>query len=475
MPSFSILMANYNNDLFIGEAIESVLAQTFLDWELVIVDDGSSDDSLARIDKYLSDNRIRLYVKKRNEGVTAAQIYGLSKVSSPIVGILDSDDVLMPEAIEKVISIYSEHADVGVVLTSLAMCDSELKNIVYYQQTDSLDLKKPLTWQGRSASFRSFRLSSYRKTSGLDMRFDRSQDWDLLFKLEEVAAIYFLEEPLYLQRQRVSSQSQGFINEQRARVNFACAFYEAYLRRRKKTLVSNVPRLAVSAWLVTATRLSLELGRRMDALYFALRALKIAPLSASSFRVLGQTILHTLCGSRTAFGPVLCQSPQRKFLPVRTFLGGFRSNVGNVEADCIVCIPLIHERGHALYGGEGGIWQSGCYRATFELKLKVYSFSRDPIVVVDVYENRQMKSVLNQREIYAAEVRGGVSLISLDFEAREGFNVEFRVYWNGECLLHIFGVIVQFLTADCRLSAQLSAAGAADIRALGSPPRAILD
>jgi glycosyltransferase involved in cell wall biosynthesis len=448
MPGFSVLMANYNNGVFIAEAIDSVLAQTFIDWELIIVDDASTDNSLAQIRKYSSDNRIRLFVKERHEGVTAAQIYGLRKVSSQIVGILDSDDALMPMAIERVLSIYSKRKDVGAVLTSLAMCDALLKNPVY-QKLDAHDLNKPLMWQSRGAHFRSFRLAAYHQTAGLDTRFRRSQDWDLLFKLEEITTIYFLDEPVYLQRFRVSSQTQGFLNEQHARVDFGRAFCDAYFRRRKRRKVNkvdNVPKLAVSAWLATATRLSLRLGRRLDALYFAFQAMRIAPLCVSSIGSFVEALRSSFLG-KPFIEPIFGPSDRQKLLAIRTFLGGFESNTGNVEPDRIRCIPLIHRPGHALYGGQGFILQTGRYRVTFELKLEAYAFSQDPVVVLDIYENLQTNTILARREIQRVEVKDSISLFALDFEALEGFNIEFRAYWNGECLLDILGVLLELLTA----------------------------
>ena len=109
-PRFSILMCNYNKSRYIDDAIRSVLAQTFADWELIFVDDASNDGSLDRIKPYLSDPRIRLYAKDVNSGYTRSLIYGLSKVASPLVGILDSDDALVPEAIEKAPPAYPDEA-----------------------------------------------------------------------------------------------------------------------------------------------------------------------------------------------------------------------------------------------------------------------------------------------------------------------------------------------------------------------------
>ena len=117
-PAFSVLMANYNNGRYIDDAIRSVLAQTFSDWELVIVDDGSTDDSLARINKYINDPRIRLFPREKNEGITKTQIFGLTKVQSKIVGILDSDDALVPQAIEKAYTTHIQRPKLGLVVIS---------------------------------------------------------------------------------------------------------------------------------------------------------------------------------------------------------------------------------------------------------------------------------------------------------------------------------------------------------------------
>ena len=127
MPRFSVLMANYNNGRYIDEAISSVLVQTFTDWELVVIDDASEDDSLERIKKYLGDPRIRLFAKHMNEGYTKTLIYGLTKVDSGIIGFLDSDDALVPEAIAKVYAVHHERSDVGLVLTQMIICDSGLQ------------------------------------------------------------------------------------------------------------------------------------------------------------------------------------------------------------------------------------------------------------------------------------------------------------------------------------------------------------
>ena len=83
---FSLIMANYNNDKYIAEAINSVLNQTFKDWELIIVDDCSTDNSLSVIESFLSDKRIKLIKHEQNKGYISALKTGIANISSEYFG-----------------------------------------------------------------------------------------------------------------------------------------------------------------------------------------------------------------------------------------------------------------------------------------------------------------------------------------------------------------------------------------------------
>lgn len=98
-PSYTVVMPAYNAGRFIGEAIDSVLAQTDPDWELVVVDDGSTDET-AEIVAAHADERIRL-VRQDNAGVASARNAGMGVASSRYVLFLDSDDRLRPDALQR--------------------------------------------------------------------------------------------------------------------------------------------------------------------------------------------------------------------------------------------------------------------------------------------------------------------------------------------------------------------------------------
>jgi glycosyltransferase involved in cell wall biosynthesis len=436
IPQFSILMANYNNGRYIDDAIRSVLAQTFTDWEMIIVDDASKDDSLERIERYLGDPRIRPYAREKNEGYIKALIYGLTKVSSEIVGILDSDDALMPEAIEKAHRVHTERPELGVVLSQTIRTDPNLKPLYVF----ATNRTEPLLWLRGGTHFRTFKLASYNKTTGLDPHVPYAEDWDLVIKLEEVAPAYRIPEPLYMYRYLSSSLSQAPESHHKGLRSLAVVLYKAYLRRRRTSL-PNIPRAALLAWIVAAVEYSLDLREPWRAMSCALRGLRISSLDGAAWRALIRSMRACVSlASPTAWGV----DGGKGFVTLRSYpVRVLRNNTGNIEPDRVVCVPLIHKEGYCLLGGETWVPESGQYNVTFKIAIDAYSFAEDPLAVLDVYENLQTKTVLAERQIRLVDLAGGPRSFSVEFHAKEGQRVEFRVYWREQCFLTVSKVILQ--------------------------------
>lgn len=124
----SIITASYNYEDFIKETIESVLAQTYSDWELIIVDDGSVDNSLEVISSYAAlDNRISLFTHGdgANKGLPATIKLGLSYAKGAYVAFLESDDTWAPEYLEEKIKALKEAPEAGLVFNSVEMFGDE--------------------------------------------------------------------------------------------------------------------------------------------------------------------------------------------------------------------------------------------------------------------------------------------------------------------------------------------------------------
>ena len=116
MPKVSIIIPTFNRANFIGEAIKSVINQTFMDWELFIIDDGSADNTAEVVSRFLKDKRVK-YSFKENEGVSSARNYGMKLALGTYVAFLDSDDRWSPEKLQYQIEFLDHNDDIDLVYT----------------------------------------------------------------------------------------------------------------------------------------------------------------------------------------------------------------------------------------------------------------------------------------------------------------------------------------------------------------------
>ncbi len=105
----SIIMPSYNTAEYIAESIRSVIAQTYTDWELIIVDDCSTDNTDEVISEFLSDERIRYIKNEKNSGAAISRNRALAEARGKYIAFLDSDDLWMPEKLEKQLGFMAEN------------------------------------------------------------------------------------------------------------------------------------------------------------------------------------------------------------------------------------------------------------------------------------------------------------------------------------------------------------------------------
>lgn len=122
-PEVSIIIPAYNAGRWLGEAVASVLAQTHTDWELIIVNDGSTDDTLCNAHGY-EDARIKV-VDQANAGVSAARNAGIALAKGTYIGFMDADDVMLPENLAVKLTCLKENG-VDWVFSDLALCNEQL-------------------------------------------------------------------------------------------------------------------------------------------------------------------------------------------------------------------------------------------------------------------------------------------------------------------------------------------------------------
>lgn len=131
MPLVSIIMPLYNSEKYVSEAIESVLAQTSGDWELIICDDCSSDNSVSIVEEYVKkDSRIRLLKNEKNSGTAATRNHCLSMATGKYVTLLDSDDVWFPTFLEKQTNFIKEKGSAAVTASYNIMSSNGKKPFI---------------------------------------------------------------------------------------------------------------------------------------------------------------------------------------------------------------------------------------------------------------------------------------------------------------------------------------------------------
>ena len=118
-PRVSVLMPTFKQAAFIRRALESLRAQTFQDWELVIVDDGSPDDTQAVIEPYLADPRLRLIRLAKNGGLGAALNTATAEARGRYLAYLPSDDVYYPDHLARLVDRLDSQPDVVLAYSGL--------------------------------------------------------------------------------------------------------------------------------------------------------------------------------------------------------------------------------------------------------------------------------------------------------------------------------------------------------------------
>lgn len=125
-PRVSVVMSVYNGERYLREAVDSILAQTFTDFEFLIIDDGSTDGTGAILAEYVArDPRIRVIVHAANQGLTPSLNEGLALAQGEYVARMDADDISLPERFARQVTCLDARPDIGVLGTAFQLIDAD--------------------------------------------------------------------------------------------------------------------------------------------------------------------------------------------------------------------------------------------------------------------------------------------------------------------------------------------------------------
>lgn len=211
-PLFSVLIANYNNGQYLEECLQSVFAQSYTNWEIIIVDDGSTDIVSKEIyDKIKDKPKVRIFFNERNMGCGFAKRKCVEKAKGEFCAFLDPDDILTSDALETIMSHYITCPLHSIIYSTHFVCDNQLQIKATANYVGQIPIgDSHLSFDGpRISQFATFKKTNYLRTDGINPSLKRAVDQDLYLKLEETGPILFIGKPLYYYRHQSNSISLG--------------------------------------------------------------------------------------------------------------------------------------------------------------------------------------------------------------------------------------------------------------------------
>lgn len=203
MTTISVIIPTYNYDRFLREAIDSVLAQTYPAHEVIVVDDGSTDDTPLILAEY--GDRIRV-IRQQNLGVSAARNAGIAAARGEWVSFLDSDDVWQPRKLELDAARIAAEPDLGMVHCGAERFDHTGKTLFVFLNgregwvgLDLLRLDREVI--AAPGSGLTVRRSAAEEIGGYDIRIECAEDWDFCYRIACRHRAGFIPEPLARYRQ----------------------------------------------------------------------------------------------------------------------------------------------------------------------------------------------------------------------------------------------------------------------------------
>jgi glycosyltransferase involved in cell wall biosynthesis len=302
IPVVSVLMPVHNGGKYLAEAVESILNQTFRDFEFLILDDGSTDESLKLLRQYAKkDSRLQV-ISRKNRGLTFTLNELLSYARGEFVARMDADDVSFPDRFDRQVAFLKENHKVVCVGGASQMIDSAGRYLTTLLQPQTDVEIQTLVLGGHGAITHPsamMRNTSLKLVGGYDEKYNTAEDLDLWLRLGEVGELANL--PDVLLKYRLHDKSISEISGQGQRDTARRACENAWRRRGIAGVFS-----ADALWRPSTDRSSrytfmLKYGwwawnnrQRKTAAFYGWQAIKMKPLSLDGWKLLMVSLIKPL-------------------------------------------------------------------------------------------------------------------------------------------------------------------------------------
>ncbi len=293
-PVVSIVMPVYNSERFLRDAVAGALAQTFDGFELIAIDDGSTDGSKAILDELAaSDPRIRV-ISRPNMGISATRNEGTQLARGAFIAVMDSDDISLPNRLELHVTYLRAHPDSVAVGGRVLLVDPDNEPLCVsdlFEPTHESICAAMLEGRSGAISHPScmIRRDALRTIGGYDERYKIAEDYDMFLRLAEVGRLGNVPETVVRYRQHLASTCH------RLPVQMYNAIKAILSQARRKRLLPDLhltsePSLSIAAKERIWAWWALRSGHVTTARKHALQSMRLAPLNWESWRVMACSI-----------------------------------------------------------------------------------------------------------------------------------------------------------------------------------------
>ena len=231
-PLISIIIPTYNNERVILESIDSALQQSYTNIEVIIVDDGSTDNSAQKIKNHIQDKPKARFIQQKNMGPSAARNFGFEFSSGQFLVFLDGDDILHRDYVKECFRIFQKMPNISLVYSAAELFENG-KGIWYiedYQMENLLiDNSIPIYAMIRSAVFE--------EVGKFDINLRYAEDWELWIRiLKKYEGVYKIPDVLYYYRKRLEKNS---LTDLRDKDKIHDSYYEYIYDKHRKYYIAN--------------------------------------------------------------------------------------------------------------------------------------------------------------------------------------------------------------------------------------------
>ncbi len=287
VPLVSIIIPVYNGEQYVSKSIKSVLSQTFRHYEVIFVNDGSTDNSSEIIRRYCQTHGNFICIDQANAGVAEARNTGIRKATGSLICLLDQDDIWLPNKLAYQVEYMKKHPECGLVHSQIGFIDGEdriIENPVWAWVGETFgNTLIPLFLHNKIATFTAlFRRSVIDQVGYFRECFAPSDDWDMWLRIARQFSLGFVPEISGYYRTHLGNESRNYLRMQLSEIkvaeNFVAEFPDVENiigKRRIKT--------KLSALYADSAQLLEDQGASRVAAKHWLNAVQKNPLSISAY------------------------------------------------------------------------------------------------------------------------------------------------------------------------------------------------